>query len=229
VGDVHNIIYRPKRGFTATYPKVVRPASYSLQVGDMSFAYNQLTGEKLDPDKHKFFGGNHDNYDTYYDSPHQIGDYGEREHGGLPFYFVRGAFSIDWKARAKHEYRTGIKTWWSEKEQLSHETLYKVLADYAKVKPKIMMTHSAPQEITSLVGKPEALKNFGFDSKTFTTRTQQALQSMFEEHQPELWIFGHFHRNWVQEIKGTKFICLDELSYIDFDVNSNLVNERPKE
>jgi hypothetical protein len=227
IGDVHNIIYRPRRSKTRTYPNMAKAAKYSLQVGDMSFAYNQLTGQKLNPKYHKFFGGNHDNYDTYYSSPHQIGDYGERLHGGLKFYFVRGAFSIDWKARVKHEYRTGIKTLWEE-EQLSEEVLYKVLTEYSKLKPKVMITHSAPQEITSLVGKPGALLSFGFNPDTFTTRTQQALQSMFDAHKPDLWIFGHFHRNWVEEIKGTKFICLDELSYIDFDESGNLVQEGPR-
>jgi predicted phosphodiesterase len=49
----------------------------------------------------------------------------------------------------------------------------------------------------------------------FNTRTGLALQAMFEIHQPEVWLFGHWHINKVQKIGATNFICLAELSFID--------------
>lgn len=41
--------------------------------------------------------------------------------------------------------------------------------------------------------------------------TRNLLQSMFEEHQPKLWLFGHHHRSKRKEINGTEFICVKEL------------------
>ena len=80
-----------------------------------------------------------------------------------------------------------------------------------------MITHTCPQEIAKLIGRPGALRNFGFNPETFTTNTQLALQSCFEAHQPKLWIYGHFHQDIAFEYKGTLFVCLDEFQSMDFD------------
>jgi len=37
-------------------------------------------------------------------------------------------------------------------------------------------------------------------------------------------IFGHWHSNADEVIDGTRFICLNELSYCDIDVNTLEVN-----
>jgi hypothetical protein len=35
---------------------------------------------------------------------------------------------------------------------------------------------------------------------------------MFEAHQPETWVFGHYHVDRDFELKGTHFRCCAELS-----------------
>ena len=44
-------------------------------------------------------------------------------------------------------------------------------------------------------------------------RTQEALQRCFEAHQPEIWIFGHYHRRVDFILKqSTRFVCVADLT-----------------
>lgn len=199
IGDVHGEFHR--------YFRTIKEADYSLQLGDMGFFYEPLTIAKIDPEKHKFFGGNHDNYDLYSESPHALGDFGEEELGGVKFFYVRGAFSIDKK------YRDFGVSWWPE-EELNREQFDAAMELYVAAKPEIMITHECPREISDLIGNPNVLREFGFDPSRFTTKTSEALQRMFEAHQPKHWIFGHFHKNWETEVNGTHFQCLNEMSTV---------------
>ena len=52
----------------------------------------------------------------------------------------------------------------------------------------------------------------------WASRTRQALQAMWSAHSPELWIFGHWHKSFDHVLRGTRFICLAELEYIDIDL-----------
>jgi UDP-2,3-diacylglucosamine pyrophosphatase LpxH len=55
------------------------------------------------------------------------------------------------------------------------------------------------------------------------SKTRQALDRMFEIHKPKLWIHGHHHMNLMRDIEGTRFVCLDELSFIDIEADGSLV------
>lgn len=206
VGDVH--------GKISAYIRKVRHKPYSIQIGDMGFDYTLL--HKLNPKRHKFFGGNHDNYDLYYESSHSLGDYGKFALGRKEFYFIRGAFSIDWQGRITHYFKTGRKCWWEE-EQLHRVLFDDILGDYEKCKPSVVLTHSCPSEIASQIGKPDALRSFGYDPATFTTNTQELLSACLDAHKPDLWIFGHFHNSVVLDHKGVEFRCLDELEVFDYE------------
>lgn len=50
------------------------------------------------------------------------------------------------------------------------------------------------------------------------SQTRTMLQKMFEEHKPELWIFGHHHKSKDEVINGTRFICLDELETFEIEI-----------
>jgi len=206
IGDVH--------GKLRQYSEVIRDADYSIQIGDLGFDYSFL--KHNDNNRHVFFGGNHDNYDVYSNCLNSLGDYGNIGLGGLEFFFIRGAYSIDKKYREAYHLQTGKKTWWEE-EELNYSKSYEAIEEYETFLPDVMITHDAPTEIAQLVGKDDALRAYGFDPSTFNTNTQKLLQAAFEVHQPKLWIFGHFHRNWIKTIKGTTFICLDELRYLDIN------------
>jgi len=47
-------------------------------------------------------------------------------------------------------------------------------------------------------------KNLNYNN----TLASNGLQIMFDMHRPKLWVFGHY------VIKGTRFVCLNELKTI---------------
>lgn len=210
IGDVHGKINE--------YLATARFADSSVQVGDMGFRYDEIN---LDPTKHVFFGGNHDNYDVYYNTPNALRNFGMDKVGGLDFFYVRGAFSIDKHARIRHEQRTGYKSWWAN-EELSESNLSDAVALYTRLKPSVVFTHDGPKQATHLVSNPSVLTAFGWDSKTFNTATQAALTLMFMIHQPKLWIFGHYHKDLKFTVDGTQFACLPELGFVDVDQYGNI-------
>jgi predicted phosphodiesterase len=211
-GDFHKII------------KKKRP-EYILQVGDCGFSYKEL--ERYSPEKMKFIPGNHDNYDICISSPYCLGDYGNYSLGGLDFFFIRGAFSIDWKDRLNREMLGMGRSFWPD-EQLDYKQMEDCFNKYKADKPKIVVTHSCPRSISKLIGNPAILASYGYDPEFFTTGTQELLQSCLEVHQPDVWIFGHFHRTLDFVLENTRFICLGELRYIDYQngtfTNSNILD-----
>ncbi len=208
IGDVH--------GETNKYMKLLDRHKYTVQVGDLGFNYNCL--RHRDPECHKFFQGNHDNYNAVR-PPHCLGDYGVRELNGIKFFFIRGAFSIDWRYRVEHEMKTGQKAWWKE-EQLTHSQMQKCFEAYEEAKPDFVISHSCPVSVGRRIGNKSILREFGFDPDTFTTYTQELLQACFDIHQPKLWTFGHFHKPHRLTEKGTVFRCVPTLCAVR--VNSDL-------
>lgn len=207
IGDCH--------GKFRQYFHLIKDVEYSVQVGDFGFeqAYEFLK-QMVNPEKHKIVLGNHDDYDYIkkHGLPHNLGDYGVTNHGGHTFYYCRGAFSIDCKARLRNESEWG-KTYWPE-EELPYFALYAALKLYEYSKPNLVITHDCPQSIVDMVGHEDTVRAFGWEVPLKTV-TQQALQSMFEVHQPKMWVFGHYHTSKRFTINGTEFICLSELEYID--------------
>ena len=49
------------------------------------------------------------------------------------------------------------------------------------------------------------------DQKIYQNTTTWALQELFNAHEPELWLFGHWHKSVTIQYGRTKFVCLDEL------------------
>jgi hypothetical protein len=198
IGDVHGKIDR--------YLSLCRAAEHTVQVGDLGFRrhYAKVI-ERLDPARHRFVPGNHDDYGLL--PPHSLGDFGVHEAAGVAMFFVRGAMSIDKKFRTPH------LDWWPE-EELSHEQLEAAILEYERLKPRLVVTHDCPLSISPVVGNPDILRDFGFDEEP-QTRTQLALQAMLEIHQPERWIFGHYHHDTTFERNGVQFTCLGELSTLD--------------
>jgi len=179
----------------------------------------------IDHDCHKMFGGNHDNYDEIDKFPGCMGNYGAFELNGIKGFFIRGAFSIDWKWRVEHYHNTGQKIMWDQ-EQLSHSELTKAVDLYKTVKPDFMLSHSCPISVSKKFGSAGPLKALGgYDQKTFTTHTQEALQECKEAHAPKLWIWGHFHFHKDKTWHKTRWVCRPELGWVDVDENLNIVGD----
>lgn len=201
IGDVH--------GKISQYNKLITKCDYSLQLGDMSLRYDQITAN---PDNHKFFGGNHDNYDIIHFCPNWIGGrFGASSLNGQPFFYVEGAFSIDIADRLIEYRQCGRTSWWPQ-EELSFSEMNECLKLYGEVKPDIVVTHTCPTSIEQMVGNQKTLEMYGLGG--YISKTNELLQAMLDTHSPAVWTFGHFHMSWTKKIGGTEFICLDELEAV---------------
>ena len=209
IGDVH--------GDMDSYLNIASEADMSIQIGDLGFDYSRL--KRLNPKKHKFIGGNHDNYDLYEDCPNSMGDWGlinEKMHlkRKEKFWFMRGAFSIN-ASDLIHEFAdTGVLNWWKE-EELTDVQLDDAVFNYRVHKPDVVITHDCPTVIRDTFDDVDLIHStWDFDLDWYS-RTQSALQVMWNFHKPKLWVFGHWHRLCNEVIDGTRFICLNELEYMD--------------
>jgi len=161
IGDVH--------GKYIPYAKICKDAElkelHTLQLGDMGFSYGHFKHFGLEPDRHMFFGGNHDNYEVVKECPNNIGDFGLVP-GHTDLFFTRGAYSID-KAQ-----RVEGRDWWHE-EEMRYGRCLEALDMYGSTKPSIVVTHDCPTELITIVTN---------SCHKLSTRTGQLLQQMFDSH-----------------------------------------------
>lgn len=190
IGDVHGKINK--------YKSLLRDMDYSIQIGDMGIGFPGIELDLVHPN-HKFIRGNHDSPDVCRQHSNYLGDYGFIEECGI--FYVGGAWSID------AAFRTAGVTWWAD-EELSYDEFNQAAKLYYEKKPKIMVTHEGPSSITTEI----ILNHSPFQTKeVINNKTMLELDKMFQGYQPEIWIFGHHHVSYRKTIKGTQFICLEEL------------------
>jgi hypothetical protein len=182
------------------------PPEHSIQVGDFGIGFftpywHESVREWMRKNPgHRFIRGNHDDPDMCTTMPGYIHD-GAVEDDKM---FIGGAWSIDRAMRVEG------KTWWPD-EELSIHDLNKMVDLYRVVKPRVMFTHDCPTTIS--------YDMFNLHTRTqYKTRTAEALQSMWEYHQPEMWFFGHWHETRDLTRHGTKFQCLGENEYMDVEI-----------
>ena len=193
IGDVHGKIDQ--------YVEITRGCQESVQVGDMGVGFVDVP--VLDSN-HRFIRGNHDNPSLCLDHPNWIPDGTSEFRNSLQPYsilYIGGAWSID------RAYRTEGINWWPD-EELGHMELLECIKAADRVKPRVIVSHDMPQSLAEHM----------FNAIPISTRTQQALDVIWQTQPPEFWIFGHWHKDRVEQIDNTTFICLNELSYIDLDV-----------
>lgn len=203
VGDVHGKIDQ-FLDLVADYRKTSN--DLIIQLGDLGFqkqwdeVRQHCTNNK--EFKLRIIPGNHDAYNLELNE--WCGSYPllvDNIWNEISDYFgLRGANSVD-----KHLRTIGRD--WFEEEELSYTQLGKAVDLYIESKPKYMFSHTCPSSVKKQL--------FGYEE---SSRTEQALQVMFELHQPEYWFFGHFHRSMDEVINGTRFICLAELETYELNV-----------
>jgi len=206
IGDVHGKYKR--------YKGILRSSSGpTIQMGDMGVGFRKFPhGEEggnppyylMEPGGHRFIRGNHDNPGACRKHSQWIED-GHVEQGMM---FIGGATSIDRAMRIEGY------SWWPD-EECSTEQLYALTDKFVETKPRVMVTHDCPQDV--------AVELFGLhykqDLEPGGTRTRQAFQSMWSAHSPKLWVFGHWHQSRDIEIRGTRFVCLEELEARDLPID----------
>lgn len=202
IGDVHQKYDK--------YLPICRDNEHTIQLGDMGYYYQHMS-YNLDPNNHKFIGGNHESWDVIGDFSHFLGRFGFSELNGIKFFFVSGGFSIDKKYRMKAYYSGSAPQTYFFNEELSQAEGMQCLELYEKIKPDLVLTHEAPRSITREMFNPEKLRDWGFDPETFTTSTQELLEQMLEIHSPRKWRFAHHHQSKTLIKNGCEFRCLKEL------------------
>jgi len=208
IGDVHGLKYE----LSILLDNIPQDVTSVVQVGDMGIGFGQgdYWHESLDDMMQKvngrFIRGNHDNPSMCKTMKTWIPD-GVVENDIM---YVGGAWSIDYQWRTK-----GIDIW--DDEELSYEELERLIDVYTLVAPSIMVTHDCPLSVSN---KLFIENGKSFSNKQYKTRTGMALEAMLEIHKPKLHVFGHWHNDADRIIDGTRFICLDELSYVDIDTET---------
>ena len=164
------------------------PVDHIFQVGDMGVGF---VPEIPIYENLKFIRGNHDNLEECRKHPSWIKDgfYDEN----LNMFFVGGAASIDKNSR------TPGYDWWPDEEVLPVEAEF-ILKKYLRLKPKIVVSHDFPESVIE--------KMFGY-KKDIGSITSSLLDLMFLNHQPELWVGGHYHQTSIKIINSTKFVCVN--------------------
>lgn len=206
VGDIHGKVY--------DYSFLVKDIPYSIQLGDFGFkkTYEERDRmfEKYDipSNNHFMIGGNHDDYDHL---PNwSLGDFGYSNIHGFKFFFVRGARSIDKDRRYQ-----GINYW--EDEELNMQQATNAIDLYEKIKPDIVLSHDIPDDVSMSI----------FPNRVpIKSMTGQMMNTMFDIHQPKVWIFGHWHVTKKVDLDKTSFICLGELDHIDISsATTNIIDQ----
>ena len=194
IGDIH--------GHWHEYHQLTKDIEYpSIQLGDFGIGFNgnqweERVVEYHTSGQHRFIRGNHDHPTTCKVAmPGYIQD-GTIENGVM---FIGGARSFDWQCRTE-----GVD-WWRD-EELTYRELDTLISKYEEVKPRVMITHDCPTLAAYYMFIKEG--NAVAGSNLQLTRTAEALQAMFELHQPENWYFGHWHETKTMKINGTTFQCL---------------------
>lgn len=231
IGDIHSHISGCGRG--RNYLNLIINANYSVQLGDLGYQHKFCPNfnEKIsmvDPKRHMVVLGNHDDYTNRV--PNALGDFGLQsiplKDGTFTFFYLRGARSID-----RDDRLIGV-SWW-DNEELTWEQGRAAVKAYQEAKPRTVLAHDCPEEILGLLAQTAGKDRLSYSRPS---RTNQILQSCWEIHHPEMFIFGHHHVNWRHEYKGTIFMCLDGQSpstghragFIDFDESGHLITPFPQ-
>lgn len=184
----------------------------TIQVGDFGVGFSgPYWHDRADEfhwdGTHRFIRGNHDSPARCKQMAGWITD-GRVENDVM---FIGGAYSIDWMLR------TEGTSWWAD-EELSMEELYRLIDVYEQVKPRVMITHDAPLDVTKEMFIQSGLAVFGHNAKLINTKTGTALNTMLAIHQPEEWYFGHWHHTMQYRYGRTMFHCLGIHDYVDVEL-----------
>jgi hypothetical protein len=200
IGDVH--------GKFKQYKRLIKEVPESIQVGDLGVGFFSEHGipaqnppyDTMVSNNSRFIRGNHDNPTVCKKHSQWIPDGYVKNN----MFFLGGARSIDAAFRIEH------LSWWRD-EELSYPELQTLIDVYKQIKPEIMITHDIPKYVVRDLFSAE-------QKLDFPSITRDALQIMWEEHKPKLWIFGHWHFSRDVEISDCRFICLNELEHKDIEV-----------
>ena len=210
IGDIHGEweLYHQ----TATDAINFGGCERTIQVGDFGVGFSgPYWHDRADEfhwdGTHRFIRGNHDKPEKCKQMAGWIQD-GRIEDDVM---FIGGAWSID------HALRTEGVSWWAD-EELSIEALYHMIDVYDQVRPRVMITHDCPSDVSTEMFIQSGLALFKGSAKSIPTRTGTAFNTMLAIHQPEAWYFGHWHHSMQYRYGRTMFQCLGIHDYVDVEL-----------
>ena len=193
IGDIHKN--------KESYRNLSNQAKYTLQLGDLANSSDVISFlEDKDPTYHKYIYGNHDWLKTDFQQPlHNLGDYGIWAPIDFQFEigYISGAYSIDINMRKGNSYDP-----WHENEEMSYSRLQDAIDYIVDKKPQVIVSHTAPLCVHCNL---RLYEGYGL----VKSRTMLALESIFAEWKPTLWVFGHYHQNVSFNMDRTLFVCVD--------------------
>jgi predicted phosphodiesterase len=160
-----------------------------IQIGDLGIGFG--VNPKTIPCQ--FIRGNHDNLQECKQYANFIQDGSFLNN----MFFVGGALSIDKDSRIEG------KNWWRD-EEIGYNDWNQIIDNYSNIKPDFVVSHDCPK-----IANP---RDFCVNSMT-----QNGLSELFSIHHPKIWIFGHHHIDFDKVIDGTRFICVNQDSFIDLE------------
>jgi predicted phosphodiesterase len=215
IGDIHGKwteyaklldVYRPDRSVQlGDFGWGFDPSPTQDQIDQLHYAMDNFGGDN------RYIRGNHDNPAACLDHKYCIDDATYDEDTGI--FYLGGASSID------REWRTPGKNWWPD-EELSIDQLFKAVDTYEAAKPRVVLTHECPEDVVG-----HLMLHY---RNEYSSRTRQALDSMWALHQPEIWVFGHWHIHVDQTIGNTRFMCLEELQVAQLDLDTLEINHKAR-
>lgn len=211
-GDIHGLV-NDFRSYVVhgCEHRVIQVGDFGVGFGQSDYWHEQVDEYNIRHDV-SFIRGNHDNPSQCRDMLSWIPD-GRVENDVM---FIGGAWSIDNPNAPPGWYqRTEGVNWWAD-EQCSDEQFAQMLDVYKTVRPRIMITHDCPQRVSR-----EMFWGSGFiKGPEYYNRTSDWFNQFFEAHQPDLWVYGHWHKTMQHKTGNTTFVCLNELDYMDLDLEN---------
>lgn len=193
IGDIHNDL--------KSYNDLCKLSKYTLQLGDLTNS-SRVTDFFKDksPLYHKYIYGNHDWLKPDFNPPtNNLGHFGIWNQLGFGFNigYISGANSIDKQRRLSDHFDP-----WHENEEMSYADLQSAIDYIVSNKPEVMVSHMAPLCAHDYL---RLYAGYGL----VKSRTMMALETVFSEWKPALWVFGHYHQNVSFNIENTLFICVN--------------------
>lgn len=201
-------------GNSTKYFKILREQNptYSLSLGDVGGKkiYDEILDYGVDILRHQTIMGDYDFYPYWY-TAFVLGDYGVFDLEGHVIGFLRGAATINphsmygvqassWVDRTERskEWENYNNLCFPEDEQLTKKDFTSAVEGFRHRKPNVIATHDCPQEVCE--------KMFGISE---LSDTRVGLQSVWENSQPDIWVFSHHRKSKTMTMNGTKFVCLN--------------------
>jgi Icc-related predicted phosphoesterase len=193
-----------------------------LQVGDFGFGWHkdsqgndtwlmEVNKAAIDAEiEWCWIDGNHDNHPLLWSKDHDMSatTYWPRgstaTFGGVSCGFLGGGVSVD------KQWRKVGKSWWPT-EEVSDDELDVAIAQFLLNRTKLVFSHDAPIMASALkhgLDRREQGFQWPTDALLQSDRHRDKLQRVLDRIQPELWVHGHYHYSYTEQLGKTLVVGL---------------------